>query len=104
MTGKNTFYSDANCLLSGNASGNKEDETNTDVIAKLCRFIFTKDTTDRIRAQAILFLVYHLALHDEWFLARDLLLMSHLQKNIEHSDVSTMVRPLNYAFVYIIFK
>lgn len=68
------------------------EETSADIITKLCKFICAKDTTDRIRTQATLFRIYHLALHDEWFQARDLILMSHLQNNIEHSDVTTMVR------------
>ncbi|XP_042906300.1 eukaryotic translation initiation factor 3 subunit C [Parasteatoda tepidariorum] len=69
----------------------EEEETSSDIIKKLCKFICAKDTTDRIRTQATLFHIYHLALHDEWFQARDLLLMSHLQNTIEHSDVSTMI-------------
>ncbi|XP_055939619.1 eukaryotic translation initiation factor 3 subunit C-like [Argiope bruennichi] len=68
-----------------------EEETSADIITKLCKFICAKDTTDRIRTQATLFRIYHLALHDRWFQARDLMLMSHLQLTIEHSDVSTMI-------------
>ncbi|CAL1289334.1 unnamed protein product [Larinioides sclopetarius] len=68
-----------------------DEETSADIITKLCKFICAKDTTDRIRTQATLFRIYHLALHDRWFQARDLMLMSHLQLTIEHSDVSTMI-------------
>ena len=58
---------------------------------KLCKYIYTKDITDRLRTRAILCHIYHHALHDRWFQARDLMLMSHLQDNIQHSDVPTQV-------------
>lgn len=57
----------------------------------LCKFIYAKDVTDRLRTRAILCQIYHHALHDRWFKARDLMLMSHLQDNIQHSDVPTQV-------------
>ncbi|WAR03841.1 EIF3C-like protein, partial [Mya arenaria] len=55
----------------------------------LCKFIYTNDSTDRLRTRAILCQIYHHALHDRWFQARDLMLMSHLQDNSHHSDVPT---------------
>lgn len=58
---------------------------------KLCRFIYTKDNTDRIRTRAILCHIFHHALHDNWFQARDLVLMSHLQETIQHSDPATQI-------------
>jgi len=58
---------------------------------KLCNYIYTKDSTDRLRTRAILCHIYHHALHDRWFQARDLMLMSHLQDTIQHSDVPTQV-------------
>lgn len=57
----------------------------------LCRYIYVNDNTDRIRTQAILYHIYHLALHNKWFEARDLMLMSHLQDSVSHSDVPTQV-------------
>ncbi|KAH7986181.1 hypothetical protein HPB52_025149 [Rhipicephalus sanguineus] len=51
--------------------------------------IYAKDSTDRIRTQAILCHIYHHALHDNWYQARDLMLMSHLQESIQHADVPT---------------
>ncbi|CAI5790623.1 eukaryotic translation initiation factor 3 subunit C [Podarcis muralis] len=53
---------------------------------RLCKFIYAKDRTDRIRTCAILCHIYHHALHDRWYQARDLMLMSHLQDNIQHAD------------------
>ncbi|XP_053376281.1 eukaryotic translation initiation factor 3 subunit C-like isoform X2 [Mercenaria mercenaria] len=58
---------------------------------KLCQYIYTKDSTDRLRTRAILCHIYHHALHDRWFQARDLMLMSHLQDTIQHSDVPTQI-------------
>lgn len=65
--------------------------TSVNVMEKLCRYIYAKDNTDRLRTRAILSHIYHHALHDNWFQARDLLLMSHLQENIQHSDPPTQV-------------
>lgn len=58
---------------------------------KLSKYIYAKDATDRLRTRAILAHIYHHALHDNWFEARDLVLMSHLQENIHHSDPSTQI-------------
>jgi len=35
--------------------------------------------------------IYHLALHDQFFQSRDMLLMSHLQENIHNADISTQI-------------
>ncbi|XP_072048019.1 eukaryotic translation initiation factor 3 subunit C-like [Amphiura filiformis] len=35
--------------------------------------------------------LYHHALHDRWYEARDLMLMSHLQQNIQYSDIPTQI-------------
>jgi len=61
------------------------------VMDRLCKFIYTKDNTDRIRTRTILSHIYHHALHDRWFQARDLMLMSHLQDAIQHSDIPTQI-------------
>ncbi|XP_067137495.1 eukaryotic translation initiation factor 3 subunit C isoform X2 [Centruroides vittatus] len=66
-------------------------ETSLLIMDRLCKFIYVKDSTDRIRTQAMLCHIYHHALHDNWFEARDLMLMSHLQENIQHSDVPTQI-------------
>lgn len=58
---------------------------------KLCRIIYSTDNTDRLRTQAILYHIYHHALHDRWFEARDLMLMSHLQESIDHADIPLQV-------------
>lgn len=65
--------------------------TSVDSMQKLCNFIYTNDETDRIRTRAILVHIYHHALHDNWFQARDLVLMSHLQDNIDNADPPTKI-------------
>lgn len=65
--------------------------TSVDEMERLCRFIYAKDQTDRLRTRAILSHIYHHALHDNWFQARDLVLMSHLQETIQHSDPPTQI-------------
>uniref|UniRef100_A0A9J7ZZF1 Eukaryotic translation initiation factor 3 subunit C n=1 Tax=Cyprinus carpio carpio TaxID=630221 RepID=A0A9J7ZZF1_CYPCA len=55
-----------------------EGEDSAVIMDRLCKFIYAKDRTDRIRTCAILCHIYH---H-----ARDLMLMSHLQDNIQHAD------------------
>nr|KAI8738451.1 eukaryotic translation initiation factor 3 subunit C-like; partial [Biomphalaria glabrata] len=70
--------------------GNKENGSEA-VMDKMCKYIYAKDSTDRLRTRAMLCHIYHHALHDRWYQARDLMLMSHLQDNIQHSDVSTQI-------------
>ncbi|CAG9770690.1 unnamed protein product [Ceutorhynchus assimilis] len=75
----------------------KNNELPSDIVTsvqemnRLCKFIYAKDNTDRLRTRAILSHIYHHALHDNWFQARDLVLMSHLQETIQHSDPSTQI-------------
>lgn len=65
--------------------------TSVDEMQKLCHFIYANDNTDRLRTRAILSHIFHHALHDNWFQARDLVLMSHLQETIQHSDPATQI-------------
>ncbi len=58
---------------------------------KLCKYIYTHDTTDRLRTKAMLCHIYHHSIHDRWFDARDLLLMSHLQESIDSSDIPLQI-------------
>lgn len=73
------------------AKGQFNGRTSVDDMEKLCHFIYSNDNTDRLRTRAILSHIYHHALHDNWFQARDLVLMSHLQETIQHSDPSTQI-------------
>jgi len=58
---------------------------------KLCKYIYTHDTTDRLRTKAMLCHIYHHSIHDRWFEARDLMLMSHLQESIDNSDIPLQI-------------
>ena len=60
-------------------------ENSSELMSKLCSFIYNYSGADhgRIRTRAILCHIYHHALHDNWFEARDLMLMSHLQETIQ---------------------
>jgi len=69
----------------------KEGPSSSEKVDKMCKFIYSHDTSDRIRTRAMLCHVYHHALDDRWFEARDLMLMSHLQESIQHSDIPTQV-------------
>lgn len=71
--------------------GQYEGKISVDEMEKLCHFIYSNDNTDRLRTRAILSHIFHHALHDNWFQARDLVLMSHLQETIQHSDPSTQI-------------
>ncbi|GMR53280.1 hypothetical protein PMAYCL1PPCAC_23475, partial [Pristionchus mayeri] len=61
------------------------------IVEKLCKKIYALDDEKRLRQRAMLCHIYHLALHDRWHEARDLMLMSHLQAIVDHSDVSTQI-------------
>ena len=63
------------------------EETSLEVMDKLCKYIYSHDTSNRVRTMAILFHIYHHALHDNWFEARDLMLMSNLQHTIIKADI-----------------
>lgn len=71
--------------------GQFDGKTSVDEMEKLCHYIYSHDNTDRLRTRAILSHIFHHALHDNWFQARDLVLMSHLQETIQHSDPSTQI-------------
>lgn len=58
---------------------------------RLCKYIYAKDTLNRARARASLCHVYHLAVHDHYYEARDLMLMCHMQDTIASSDVPTQI-------------
>ena len=63
------------------AESKGEKETSLQVMDRLCRYIYVNDS-DRLKPRAMLCHIYHYALHDDWYKARDLMLMSKLQVNI----------------------
>jgi len=65
--------------------------TSLEEMDKLCKYIYVRDNTDRLRTRAVLCNIYHMSLHDKWYEARDLMLMAHLQETIQHSDLPTQI-------------
>lgn len=62
----------------------------TDLLNILCKYLF-ENSEGIIRARAMLCQIYFLALHDEYYRARDMMLMSHLQETINSFDVQTQI-------------
>ncbi|KJZ73779.1 Eukaryotic translation initiation factor 3 subunit C [Hirsutella minnesotensis 3608] len=56
----------------------------------LCNYLFS-NSEGIIRARAMLCQVYFLALHGEYYKARDMMLMSHLQETIPNFDVLSQI-------------
>lgn len=69
----------------------KPSEDSTSIMRTLCQYIYAKDSSDRLRTRAILFHIYHHSLHNRWYEARDLMLMSHLQEMIDVADIPTRI-------------
>jgi len=66
-------------------------ETSLLVMDRLCKYIYVNDSGERLRPRAMLCHIYHFALHDEWYKARDLMLMSHLQETVHLLDPATQI-------------
>ncbi|KAJ5708222.1 eukaryotic translation initiation factor 3 subunit EifCc [Penicillium malachiteum] len=60
------------------------------LIQTLCTYLF-QNSDGIIRARSMLCQIYFLALHDQYYRSRDLMLMSHLSENIANFDVSTQI-------------
>ncbi|KAJ5108923.1 Eukaryotic translation initiation factor 3 subunit C [Penicillium angulare] len=62
----------------------------SDLLQTLCNYLF-QNSDGIIRARSMLCQIYFLALHDQYYRSRDLMLMSHLSENISNFDVSTQI-------------
>ena len=62
----------------------------TILVNKLSGYLF-ENSDGIIRARAMLCQIYYLALHDNYYRSRDMMLMSHLQETIGSFDVSTQI-------------
>ncbi|KAF1814804.1 hypothetical protein P152DRAFT_455842 [Eremomyces bilateralis CBS 781.70] len=60
------------------------------LVRTLCTYLFS-NSEGIIRARAMLCQIYFLALHDQYYKARDMMLMSHLQEGINNFDVNTQI-------------
>ncbi|KAM7223662.1 Eukaryotic translation initiation factor 3 subunit 8 N-terminus domain containing protein [Rhypophila decipiens] len=60
------------------------------LINVLCNYLF-ENSDGIIRARAMLCQIYFLALHDEYYRARDMMLTSHLQENIANFDITSQI-------------
>ncbi|EPS30717.1 Eukaryotic translation initiation factor 3 subunit C [Penicillium oxalicum] len=60
------------------------------LLQTLCHYLF-QNSDGIIRARSMLCQIYFLALHDQYYRSRDLMLMSHLTENISNFDVSTQI-------------
>lgn len=69
----------------------KDDWNIEQLVPELCSFICQHHPEDAEKRSAILELVYHYAIHDKYFEARDLLLMTHLQEKIHQARPSLQV-------------
>lgn len=67
------------------------------VMDELCKKIYSMKHANKQRQRALLCQIYHHAIHDRWHKAKDLLLMSHLQALVDHSDASTQVCRLSFC-------
>jgi len=53
-----------------------------------------KYADDKLKRKCMLQHIYSLAVHDKFFEARDMMLMSHLQETVHNADPTTQVRVL----------
>ncbi|KAJ2396362.1 Translation initiation factor 3 subunit c [Coemansia sp. RSA 2559] len=60
------------------------------VIHSLCTFLY-QNAEPLLRTRAMLMHIFNHALHKRYYVARDLLLMSHIQENVHQADVNTQV-------------
>jgi len=84
------YYKFDSKTIQKQTESNVEKETSLQVMDRLCRFIYVNDS-DRLKPRAMLCHIYHYALHDDWYKARDLMLMSHLAEKVHSLDPSTQI-------------
>lgn len=69
----------------------RSDSVDPDALVNtLCNYLFS-NAEGILRARAMLCQVYFLALHNDYYKARDMMLMSHLQENIPNFDVLSQI-------------
>ncbi|CAD5207154.1 unnamed protein product [Bursaphelenchus okinawaensis] len=68
-----------------------EDPEAEKTLSDLCKKIYGLKEEKLQRQRALLCQTYHHALHDRWNSAKELLLMSHLQAIVDHTEASTQI-------------
>ena len=61
-----------------------------ELVRVLCNYLY-EHSDGIIKARAMLCQIYFLALHDQYYKSRDMMLMSHLQETINNFDVNTQI-------------
>lgn len=64
---------------------------NEELMDQLCKKVYSMKNAMLQRQRALLCQIYHHSLHDRWDKAKELLLMSHIQTIIDHSEASAQV-------------
>ncbi|CAG8474157.1 18812_t:CDS:2 [Acaulospora morrowiae] len=76
--------------LESTITTSSSENDSTELIHSLCVYLYKKGES-LLRTRAMLCHIYHHALHNRFYVARDMLLMSHLQDNIHQSDIGTQI-------------
>ena len=76
--------------FAGNPTATSQSVNYSAKLETLCNFIY-KHGDDRMKTRALLCSVFHLALHEHYYVARDLFLMSHIQDYIERAEIKTQI-------------
>ncbi|KAF8920973.1 Translation initiation factor 3 subunit c, partial [Dissophora ornata] len=72
------------------ASVAKPIQDSSSLIHDLCVYLY-KNASSLLRTRAMLCHIYHHALHNRFFVARDMILMSHLQETVHQADITTQI-------------
>ncbi|KAJ1812299.1 Translation initiation factor 3 subunit c, partial [Coemansia sp. RSA 2598] len=72
-------------IIPATAVGNMEA-----IIHNLCTYLY-HNAEPLLRTRAMLMHIFNHALHKRYYVARDLMLMSHIQENVHQADVNTQV-------------
>jgi len=84
------FWKQASSKLDSKITPRAQSGEASQLINTLCNYLF-ENSEGIIRARAMLCQIYFLALHDDYYKARDMMLISHLQENIANFDVNSQI-------------
>lgn len=90
------YTAEQDVLLKKISEEKKEEEktvaaaTPESLVSQLATFLY-KHGNDQSRVRALLMHVFHLAIHNNWSVAREMLLMSHVHEAVNQTDIKTQV-------------